>query len=62
MEDFEEIDDLNDNGALVLEGSSYASEEWNPDAVAIPMLCYSAKEIMVAVDELEIKLNKEVNY
>jgi hypothetical protein len=45
-----------------VEGPSSASEEWNPDAVAIPMLCYSAKEILVAVDELGIKVNKEANY
>jgi hypothetical protein len=60
MGDFEDIDDWNDNG--VLEGPSSACEEWNPDALAIPMLCYSAKEILVAVDELGIKLNTEVNY
>jgi hypothetical protein len=55
MGDYDEIDDLNDNGALALEGPSSASEEWNrnPDAVAIPMLYYSTKEMLVAVDECQ---------
>ncbi len=57
--DFDEIDDLNDYGALG--GPSSASEAWNPDAVAIPVLCYSTKEILDAVDELGVKLNKEAN-
>ena len=26
-----------------------ALEEWNPDALAIPMLCFSTTEILVAV-------------
>jgi hypothetical protein len=63
MGDFDEIDDLDDNGALGGSSSSL-SEEWNPGAVAIlPVLCKSTKEILVAVDvdELGIKLKKEVN-
>jgi hypothetical protein len=46
MGDFDEIDDLNDYGALG--GPSSASEAWNPDAaVAIPvLLCYSTKEVL----------------
>jgi hypothetical protein len=59
MGDFDEIDDLNDYGALG--GPSSASEAWNPDAVAIPVLCYSTKEILDAVDQLGVKLNKEVH-
>jgi hypothetical protein len=59
MGDFDEIDDLNDYGALG--GTSSACESWNPDAVAIPVLCYSTKEILDAVDQLGVKLNKEVH-
>jgi hypothetical protein len=35
-----------------LGGPSSASQEWNPGAVAILVLCYSTKEILVVVDEL----------
>jgi hypothetical protein len=62
MGDFDEIDDLNDHGALGGPSSS-ASEAWNPGTVTIPVLCYSTKDIFIldAVDELGVKLNKEVN-
>ena len=56
FEDFND-DDI-DNGALAERVS--ALEEWNPDALAIPMLCFSTTEILVAVDQLGITLNKEV--
>jgi hypothetical protein len=59
MGDFDEIDDLNDYGALG--ATSSACESWNPDAVAIPVLCNSTKEILDAVDQLGVKLNKEVH-
>ena len=45
FEDFND-DDI-DNGALAERVS--ALEEWNPDALAIPMLCFCTTEILVAV-------------
>ncbi len=56
FEDFND-DDI-DNEAMAERVS--AVEEWNPDALTIPMLCFRTTEILGAVDQLGITLNKEV--
>ncbi len=52
ISDLHDFDDFNDNDNGALAEPSSASEEWNPDAMAIPMLCFSTKEILFAADQL----------
>jgi hypothetical protein len=46
--------------SVALAGSSSAPEKWNPNELVIPIVCYSTKEILDTVDQLGIKLDKEV--